>query len=387
VMAWQEKKLGDVLALEYGKPLAPGERHPEGKYAVYGANGIKDWSNKFFVNRPSIIVGRKGSAGEITLTEDKFWPLDVTYFVTFDDAKYDLQFLYHLLSSQELTKLAKGVKPGINRNEVYAKTVRVPPLPEQQRIVAILDEAFAGLATATANAERNLKNARELFESYLNSAFQGAGDLVALSTLASEVTDGDHMPPPKSEEGIPFITISNINKDTHEIEFSDTFKVPEAYYAGLKDNRTPRRGDVLYTVTGSFGIPVVVNSDKKFCFQRHIGLVRPKAGVVSKWLYYALRSKLAFDQADTGATGTAQKTVSLKLLRSIRLPRMSSSAQEAVMARLDSADDVSQQLEAIYRRRIDAVWSAPGSEGTELGVLMEPEVRHGEAEVYTRVQA
>ena len=168
---WQEKRLGEVLTLEYGKPLPAEARDRSGKYAVYGANGIKDRSNKFYCDKPSIIVGRKGSAGELTLTEDKFWPLDVTYFVTFDDLKYDLRFFFYLLSIQELTKLAKGVKPGINRKEVYAKTVRVPPLPEQQRIVAILDEALVGLAAAITRAEKNIKNARELFDSHLNSIF------------------------------------------------------------------------------------------------------------------------------------------------------------------------------------------------------------------------
>jgi type I restriction enzyme S subunit len=352
---WQEKKLGDVLTLEYGKPLPPAARDANGNYAVYGANGVKDRSNQFYAERPSIIVGRKGSAGEITLTEDKFWPLDVTYFVAFDDSKYDLRFLYHLLSLQGLTRLAKGVKPGINRNDVYGKIVHVPPLHEQQRIVAILNEAFVGLATVTANAEKNLENARDLFDSSLNSVFQRKGDLVALSALASDITDGDHMPPPKAEEGVPFITISNIKKDTHEIDFSNTFKVPESYYAKLKSNRKPQRGDVLYTVTGSLGIPVVVASDHKFCFQRHVGLIRPMEGVNSKWLYYALRSKLAFDQAAAGATGTAQKTVSLKLLRSIQLPRMSPAAQEAAMAKLDSMYDVMQRLAAGYHRKVHAV--------------------------------
>ena len=65
-----------------------------------------------------------------------------------------------------------------------------PPLPEQQRIVAILDEAFAGLATATANAEKNLKNARELFESYLNSVFANKGDDWTTSTLGEAVESG-----------------------------------------------------------------------------------------------------------------------------------------------------------------------------------------------------
>ena len=114
---WQTTKLGEVIRLEYGKPLSDDKRNLNGKYPVYGANGEKNRTDEYYYDRPSIIVGRKGSAGEINLTENRFWPLDVTYFVTFDDKKYSLRFLYNLISTLNLPKLAKGVKPGINRNE------------------------------------------------------------------------------------------------------------------------------------------------------------------------------------------------------------------------------------------------------------------------------
>src|ERR1035437_4494019 len=140
---WEKKKLGEVVKLEYGKPLSDGKRNIHGVYPVYGANGVKGRTNEFFYNKRTIIIGRKGSAGELNLTEAKFWPLDVTYFVTFDEKKYNLIFLYYLMSLLELPKLAKGVKPGINRNEVYSISAHIPPLFEQQRIVSILDEAFA----------------------------------------------------------------------------------------------------------------------------------------------------------------------------------------------------------------------------------------------------
>jgi type I restriction enzyme S subunit len=169
--SWEVRKLGEVIKLEYGKPLPDDKRNPSGAYPVYGANGEKGRTNEFYHNKETIILGRKGSAGELNLTEEKFWPLDVTYFVTFDEKKYDLVFLYHLLSLLELPKLAKGVKPGINRNEVYSIIVQIPPLPEQQRIVTILDEAFASIAKTKAKAEQNLKNAKELFESYKNELF------------------------------------------------------------------------------------------------------------------------------------------------------------------------------------------------------------------------
>lgn len=175
---WEVKTLGDIIKLEYGKPLSEDKRNYNGKYPIYGANGIIGKTNEFYHDKQTIIVGRKGSAGEVNLTEEKFWPLDVTYYVTFDREQFDLSFLNYLLINSELTKLAKGVKPGINRNDVYALRTKIPPLPEQKRIVAILDKAFAAIDKAKENAEKNLQNAKELFESYLqqnveNKAYQG----------------------------------------------------------------------------------------------------------------------------------------------------------------------------------------------------------------------
>ena len=146
---WEEKSVGEIIRLEYGKPLDGGDRKSDGRYPVYGANGEKDRTDKSYYDKPSIIVGRKGSAGAINLTEPKFWPLDVTYFVTYDENQYDLRFLYYLLTTLNLPSLAKGVKPGINRNEVYSQVTNVPPFPEQQSIVAKLDQ----LSTETKKLE------------------------------------------------------------------------------------------------------------------------------------------------------------------------------------------------------------------------------------------
>lgn len=171
VTAWQSIKLGDVIKLEYGKPLPDSKRKSNGAYPVYGANGAKDRTDEYYCANESIIVGRKGSAGEITLTEQKFWPLDVTYFIKLNDKKYNLNFIYYLLSSLELKKLAKGVKPGINRNEVYSINVLIPPLHEQKRIAFLLDSAFASITKAQEDAEKNLLNSRKIFELYLQGIF------------------------------------------------------------------------------------------------------------------------------------------------------------------------------------------------------------------------
>jgi type I restriction enzyme S subunit len=129
--------------------------------------------------------------------------------------------------------------------------------------------------------------------------------------------------------------------------------VPYEYFNGLKANRKPKKGDVLYTVTGSFGIPVIVEDDFKFCFQRHIGLIRPKAETQSAWLYYLLLSPQVFKQANDGATGTAQKTVSLMVLRSVKVPRVPPPQQQSAVITLNALAAETKRLESIYQQKLD----------------------------------
>jgi type I restriction enzyme S subunit len=192
------------------------------------------------------------------------------------------EYLYYYLSREVFRVEGAARMSGAVGHKRVAKEfiegypIPIPSLPEQKRIVGILDEAFDDIANAKANAEKNLQNARALFESHLQSVFKRRPDEVPLSALATDVTDGDHMPPPKASTGVPFITISDIVKRTRQVDFSDTFKVPVEYFQKLKPNKKPRVGDVLYTVTGAtLGIPVLVGEQRDFCFQRHIGLFAP----------------------------------------------------------------------------------------------------------------
>ena len=172
---WPVKTLGDILTLSYGKPLEPKDRDDNGAIPVYGANGVKARSKRSLVSGPSIIVGRKGSAGELNFCDGPFWPLDVTYFVEHDVKVTDLTFLHYLLSLMDLPSLAKGVKPGINRNDVYALQSPVPPLVEQKNIVARLDSMKAKTSEMVAAYDAKLTAAKNLRQSILEAAF--AGDL------------------------------------------------------------------------------------------------------------------------------------------------------------------------------------------------------------------
>ena len=174
---------------------------------------------------------------------------------------------------------------------------------------------------------------------------------VRLQNLAQDITDGDHQPPLKTETGIPFIVISNIKNN--KIDFSQTMFVSDEYYQKLKDNRKPRIGDILYTVTGSFGIPCLVNFEKEFCFQRHIGLIRLYSMTEQKYMYYLLQAHLIYQQAQELATGTAQKTVSLTVLRQFKTPLPSLQEQTQIVQEIESRLSVCDQLEATLTENLD----------------------------------
>ncbi len=136
-----------------------------------------------------------------------------------------------------------------------------------------------------------------------------------LENLCSVITDGDHQAPPQQADGVPFLVISDVSSG--ELDFSNTRHVSIDYFNSLDDSRKPCRGDLLLTVTGSFGIPVPVDTEENFCFQRHIALLRPLS--CRKFMANILLAPSTYEYFKAKATGTAQKTVSLSCLRSTLL--------------------------------------------------------------------
>ena len=152
-----------------------------------------------------------------------------------------------------------------------------------------------------------------------------------LEDYVKSVTDGDHQAPPKSDIGIPFLVISDVAKG--KLNFLNTRFVPQEYYEKISFDRKPEKGDLLFTVTGSYGIVVPVNIDCKFCFQRHIGLI--KTLNTSEYLLHLLKSSYFKGQCDEFATGTAQKTVGLETLRSFLLPIPPFAEQQRIVIEIE----------------------------------------------------
>ena len=151
-----------------------------------------------------------------------------------------------------------------------------------------------------------------------------------LSAVSCSIVDGDHMPPPKSFQGIPFIVISNIAMGY--LDLNTSRYVPESYFRTLSQERVPQVGDILFSVTGSYGIAVRINTNCNFCFQRHIALIRPMS-INSEYLEFLLNSAFIKKQCDTVATGMAQKTVGIDSLRKLIIPIPPIREQSSIVAK------------------------------------------------------
>lgn len=170
---------------------------------------------------------------------------------------------------------------------------------------------------------------------------------VSLTQLFETITDGDHQPPPQAPDGIPFLVISNVKSGS--VRQEGTRFVPQEYYDSLDEPRKPRSGDLLYTVTGSYGTPVRVVDDTPFCVQRHIAILRPTAYTNASFLYYVLQSRAVLEQADRAATGTAQKTVGLRSLREFVVPLPPGAEQDRIVASLEAQFSVADNTASVVR--------------------------------------
>ncbi|MDK9703895.1 MAG: restriction endonuclease subunit S [Sulfuritalea sp.] len=166
---WQTKRLGDVLQLNYGKSLSVKYR-VEGPIPVYGSNGIVGSHNEAIVDAPGLIVGRKGSAGQVHRSLGPFCPIDTTFYVTAADAPdTDLEFLYYLLRHLDLTRITGDVGvPGLNREMAYMEPVHFPAaLPEQKKIAHILSTVQRAIEAQ----ERIIQTTTELKKALMHKLF------------------------------------------------------------------------------------------------------------------------------------------------------------------------------------------------------------------------
>jgi type I restriction enzyme S subunit len=142
---WKPKELGEILVLEYGKPLKEEDRTGSG-YPVLGSNGIVGYHDDYLIEGPGIVVGRKGTAGSIVWVEENFYPIDTTFYIKDKLGTKQLYFLYLMLLRTKIKQVeSSSAVPGLNRNFVYSIKIAEPSITVIQNFNKILEPIFSKL--------------------------------------------------------------------------------------------------------------------------------------------------------------------------------------------------------------------------------------------------
>jgi type I restriction enzyme, S subunit len=174
---WKSKSIEQCFKVKSGDFLPAKIMVKDGNIDVYGGNGIAGQHNQYNLTGENIIIGRVGAkCGNVNRVEGAVWVTDNAFYISELTEEFDLHFLEHLLRKEKLRdKANQTAQPVISYTTIKNVILVIPPLSEQRRIVAIVDEAFESIDIAIENTKKNLINARELFESYLNGIFLKKG--------------------------------------------------------------------------------------------------------------------------------------------------------------------------------------------------------------------
>ena len=315
----------------------------------------KEEISNYLLKHGDLLISLTGNVGRVGILNSSMLPAALNQRVSCIRPQKDslsTQYLYYYMLRKAFTQDCINASKGVAQLNLSTRwlekyEIPVPSLDEQQRIVYRIEELFSSLDNAVETLQKTKEQLAVYRQAVLKEAFEKCPEHVSIESITHHVTDGDHMPPPKADAGIPFIMISNIYGNV--ICWDNTAFVGKEYFEKIDSKRKPQKGDVLYTVTGSYGIPVLVDCNKDFCFQRHIALLRPNETVTQKYLYYSLMEPNVFSQATKGATGTAQKTVGLGVLRKIKIPFIKGLTEqvkivEEIEAKLSVCDSIEQTV-------------------------------------------
>ncbi|MBL9008084.1 MAG: restriction endonuclease subunit S [Myxococcales bacterium] len=357
---WQTKNLGDVATLQRGFDL-PTQNRVSGPYPLVSSSGISDTHHQHAVRGPGVVTGRSGSIGNVFFIEEDFWPLNTTLYIK-DFHGNDPRFVFYLLNDFDLKRFSSGTGvPTLNRNFVHDERVFVPTLlAEQKRIVALLDEAFAGIATAKANAEKNLQNARAVFESHLHSVFTQRGegwDVKPLGEL-SQFKNGLNYNKRSGGQTLPVVGVA----DFHDNDFVPISDLQSATIDGdLADNYAIQRNDILAVRSnGSKHLVgrcmLVGDVDELVSYSGFIIRIRFDAKIVfPEFLLHFMKCKATRDILTAGGGGANITNINQEKLSSLLVPLPPYKTQVQVASALDSMRAETQRLASIYEKKIAAL--------------------------------
>lgn len=324
---WISTELGSVMDLKYGKPL-PENARDNGVYPVFGSNGIVGGHSQPLVNGAGIIIGRKGSYGEVQLSDSPFFPIDTTYYID-EFFGQPLKYWYYQLRNLPLTELNRSTSiPGLSRNDAYRQVVQLPPVAEQKVIAERLDVLLAWVKTTKASLERIPDTLKYFRQSVLSAAANGnlldeesnnvegnrsfmrLGDAeveIKTGPFGSALHKSDYQ-----KNGIPVINPMHISEG--KIYPSESMCISEDKYNKLEAWHL-HVGDVILGRRGEMGRAATIREPVKMLCGTGSMILRVSKKILPEYLEIVLRSPSAISYFNTVSVGSTMVNLNQKMIR------------------------------------------------------------------------
>ena len=366
---WKTKTLGEVCVFDKSQGIHRGlpyvglehiESHTARFIGSSEAQPVK--SSTFRFSEEHVLYGRLRPYLNKALAPDFEGHCSTEIFPLKPSPELSREYLLFWLLADEtcdrINATCTGARmPRAQMNDVLGFEIPVPPLAEQQRIVGLLDEAFEGLATAKANAEKNLQNARALFESHLQSVFtqRGSGWVEKhLKEVCEKITDGTHQTPKYFDEGIVFLSSRNVTSGT--IDWDRIKYIDTKQHLEMHKRVAPRLNDILLAKNGTTGVAAIVDRDTTFDIYVSLALLRALPVMRPRFLLHFINSPAAKMQFNKRLKGIGVPNLHLEEIREVRLAFPADlEDQDRVVDELDDLRKETQRLARLYEQKLAAL--------------------------------
>lgn len=371
---WEEKKIGKVL---YEKNNLPNSynyiilddvikkessnishnkiKKNKGKFPVYGAKGFVQNISFYQQEKEYLSIIKDGAGiGRISLHPGKSSVLATMQYLV-PKKNVDINFIKYFLLTIDFEKYRKGSTiPHIYFKDYKSEKFPLLDLSEQKRIVALLDRTFEAIDKGKNIAEQNLKNAKELFESYLNNIFEKKGDDWVSCELNDYVNFIDYRgrTPIKTDSGVRLITAKNIKLGYLQLKPEEF--IAEDNYESWMTRGIPNYGDIIFTTEAPLAHIAQIKTTEKLAFAQRVIVMQPAPDKINQtFLKYLLISNPIRNKILNKGTGATVLGIKSSLLKKIDIdfPKLLTK-QKQIVKKLDKLSVETKRLEEIYMQKL-----------------------------------
>ena len=339
------KQWKDVLHIVSGKNQKAVE-NPNGKYPIYGSGGLMGYADDYLCEAGTTIVGRKGTINRPIFVTEPFWNIDTAFGITPDKGLVP-KYLYYFCVHFNFMPLDKSTgRPSLAKSDLLKIEMPVPPLPEQERIVARIEELFSQLDAGVETLKKTKAQLAVYRQAVLKEAFSCCAEKKSIREMSSIVTSGSRgWAKYYCDNGAKFIRIGNLTRNKIYIDLDDIQHVQLPDKAeGTRTKLAPN--DVLVSITADLGsIGLVPNGIGEAYVNQHIAMIRFNNQMQGEFYAWYLRSEYGQQDLLRNKRGGGKLGLGLDDIRDSRVPVVSNETAESILSIIECRLSVCDSIE------------------------------------------